>query len=242
MGGPQALVDACIDRLHPDTIRYASPVHAIRYSSEQIHLQFGEADEFEPFDRVIVAVPPRIAVRQIEWATPLPARMREVLNAVPTWMASHAKAVILYDTTFWRERGMSGRIASQVGPLVEAHDHCGPAGTPAALFGFVGVPADVRATMTTEDLSDAIRAQLIRCWGTDSPSPRDIRIEDWSRDPFTASPQDLMGPMMHPEPGPSSLRDPLFDGRLRFAGAEVAAQSAGLIEGALIAAEHAVRF
>ena len=119
------------------------------------------------------------------------------LDATPTWMAPHAKAVALYDSPFWRENGLSGRIASQSGPLVEAHDHSGPDGSPAALFGFIGWPYATRAKMGT-DLQGAILDQLTRCFGADSPKPKSIHIEDWAGDPLVTTADDLTGPMAHP--------------------------------------------
>src|SRR5699024_7705917 len=52
------------------------------------------------------------------------------------WMVEMAKAVAVYPEPFWREQGLSGLVISHQGPFREIHDHSGPLGTPAALFGF----------------------------------------------------------------------------------------------------------
>jgi len=152
-------------------------------------------------------------------------------------MALHAKVVIQYARPFWRERGLSGRIASRVGPLVEVHDHCGARAEPAALFGFLGWPHHVRAQRGAR-LAGDIAAQLRRCFGDDAPAPVAITVEDWAADPWVAAPADLAGDGAHPEVRPSVLRQPHLDGRVWFAAAETAERSPGLIEGAMVAGER----
>ena len=151
-----------------------------------------------------------------------------------------AKLVAVFATAFWRERGLSGRIASQVGPIVEAHDHCGEALLPAALTGFIGWPAHMRAQICEAALIEAVRAQLANVFGANAPAPIAIHIADWSRERFTATEADRNGPMSHPNIAPAAVRALYWDGQLCFAGAECAALSPGLLEGALAAAEYAV--
>ena len=78
----------------------------------------------------------------------------------------------------------------------------------------------------------------MRCFDPDCPAPLAIHLKDWATDPLVASPADLTSPMSDPDIGPAILRQP--HGRLCFAGAEVASQSPGLIEGAFATAEAAV--
>ena len=67
----------------------------------------------------------------------------------------------------------------------------------------------------------------------------DVMIEDWARDPFTSSPADIERAGNHPSQGlPSSLEE-VWNGHLQFASTELAAQSGGVLEGALEAAEFA---
>lgn len=238
VGGPQSMIDGLMARLPETALQPSSPVVRVDLAAEGIRLQIGGGAPVSLVcERLIVAVPPRIAASGIDWQPGLPAPLAQALETTPTWMAPHAKAVALYDRAFWREHGLSGRIASRVGPLVEAHDHSGPDGEPAAIFGFVGWPHDMRAKMGA-DLEAHLRAQLQRCFGTDGPEPLAVHIEDWSTDPYVATRRDLAEPMDHPKVGPPVLRTSHADGRLWFAGSETARQSPGLIEGALVAAEE----
>jgi monoamine oxidase len=160
------------------------------------------------------------------------------MRQTPTWMSTHAKAVALYDRPFWRDVGLAGRIASRTGPLVEAHDHSSADGTTAAIFGFVGLPPDVRQK-DPEGLKQAIRNQLAQCFGPEAIQPNALVVQDWASNPHVVTDLDLSGPAHHPDVGPAILRQTFLDGRIRFAVSETSDVSPGLIEGALAAGERA---
>ena len=236
VGGPQAFIDQLVAGLPPSALVTDAEVASVTTHDQVIDVTTRAGQTFH-CERVIVALPPRIGLHTIDWAPALPASLERAMRGTPTWMAPHAKVLALYDDAFWRERGLSGRIASRTGPIVEGHDHCGPSGTPAALFGFIGWPHETRAELGAQ-LDAQVAAQLKRCFGPDSPEPLAIHIEEWAGDPRVASPEDLAGPMDHPEVRPDVLRQAHANGRLFFAGAETALRSPGLIEGALDAAER----
>ena len=238
VGGPQALIDRLTARIPNSAFQIDAPVISVDLTGNETEVIIGGASQERlRFRQLIVATSPRIALSGIDWQPALPATLTRALAALPTWMAPHAKVVALYDRAFWRERGWSGRIFSRTGPLTETHDHSGPDGKPAAIYGFIGWPSDQRRAAGAQ-LEVHIRTQLRRCFGADAPEPTALHIEDWSADPFVAAPRDLAETTDHPKPGPAFLRGPQATNRLWFAGAETAAQSPGLIEGALVAAEH----
>lgn len=187
--------------------------------------------------QLVLATPPRLAAKLLQAELESLATVLPVLAASETWMAPHAKVVIFYNEPFWRETGLSGRIASQVGPLVEVHDHCGPNGTPAALFGFCGVPADARA-QAGEQLIHDIKQQLQRCFGEHAPEPTQIIVKDWAFEPFTTTAADRYGSAAHPPVLGKQVRKPYCDNSLWFASSETSAISIGLIEGALARADE----
>ncbi|MEO1331084.1 MAG: FAD-dependent oxidoreductase [Pseudomonadota bacterium] len=187
---------------------------------------------------VVVAAPPRIAGERIEIPALEPSA-RAALARIPTWMAPHAKAAALYDAPFWRELGLSGDAIGQRGPLAQIHDASPADGSVGALFGFVGAPAAARAAMGP-GLEDAIRAQLGALFGPEAARPQALLLQDWSADPFTATAADLDAPAGHPPYGPIAALDAWGDAGLIFAGAELAPEDGGLLEGALASAEKAV--
>ena len=141
-GGPQAMVDALAHGME-GVIRTGTRVTAIQTGQDRVsvHTTQGTYDA----DRIILAIPPRLAAA-LDWQPGLPVPVATALGAVPTWMAPHAKVLALFDRAVWKENGLSGRIVSRAGPLVEAHDLSEPDTYGAALYGFVGWPAGVAGT------------------------------------------------------------------------------------------------
>ncbi len=237
LGGSQELINQLRRQLPDDVVKTSVPVTAV--SIREAYIEVSARCKVFRSEKLIVAVPPRIAANTIDWRPELPEELKVAQERMPTWMAPHAKVIAIYDVPFWRRQGLSGRIASRIGPIIEAHDHCGPGGEPAAIFGFIGWPVHERERHSAE-LVDKVADQLSRCFGPAAPKPRSVHVKDWAADPFVTVGDDLTKIGGHPLHGPDMLRRLYFDDRIAFASAEVALQSPGLIEGAFVAAENAV--
>ncbi len=235
-GGPAALIDALVAMLPEGVLHTGLPVTAVLANDKGVVVE-AAGREFCA-EQVVVAAPLRVAETSINWSPALPDDLAHAMRATPTWMSVHAKALIVYRKAFWREKGLSGRIASQAGPLVEAHDVSGQNADPAALFGFVGWPHDMRAANKGR-LDAEIIAQLVRCFGKMAADPTQIHVEDWAANRFICAPGDLAEPMPHPDVGPDVLRQPHANGRIVLSVAEISDVSPGLIEGALAAGMRA---
>lgn len=189
---------------------------------------------------VVLACPPRIALGSLRFAPELPSSRRTELLAIPTWMASSAKLVALYETPFWRARGLSGDAFSQVGPLGEIHDASPPEGGPYALFGFSGLPPARRQSEAHADAMPGVAlAQLARLFGPEANQPLHTWWKDWASDPGTATEADRRGPAVHSLESLRSPVEPSWQGRLLWAGSETASSAQrhnGYLEGALEAA------
>jgi monoamine oxidase len=237
VGGPSAFIDALAERLDPGTVRTSTPATAIlEEGSNGVRVRLGSGEAITA-RQVVISVPLRVAATTLN----MPWAHRGLLSAMqrtPTWMSSHAKAVALYEQPFWRKSGLSGRIASRIGPLVEAHDHSGQDGVPAAIFGFVGWPVSVRQK-DPEGLKQAILEQLSECLGPAAGQPIELVVQDWATHRYIVTDFDISQPANHPDVAPSILRQSHLDGRVRFAVSEASEVSPGLIEGALAAGESA---
>lgn len=206
----------------------ASPRQAVQGRCERLEL-----------DAVLLAAPPRVLAETIAFEPTLPDEVVARWAATSTWMAGHAKFVARYETPFWRERGWSGMVSSQIGPLVEVHDaspHRGPDG---ALFGFVGVPAPGRRSLGREGLVAECVAQLGRLFGSRASDPVSTALMDWAEEPWTARAADREGFGDHPHPQPSVVPG-RWAPRLALAGSEFSSTVPGYLEGAVQGAEVAV--
>ncbi|MXN66103.1 NAD(P)-binding protein [Stappia sp. GBMRC 2046] len=199
----------------------------------------GRVDTVE-CSRIVLCIPPRLIPQVISFEPALDPGVLAAMDAIPTWMAGHAKLVALYDRPFWKEAGLSGDGISRRGPLVEIHDASPPEGGPHALFGFLGIPAAMR-NLPAEEIKEASRVQLERMFGPAAGQPIGIMLKDWAYDPLTATQADRQPLFEHPSYGlPEPLRK-IWGGELMIASSEAAREHGGYLEGALEAAEAAFR-
>jgi monoamine oxidase len=231
--GAQALALRAAEQLPAGTLRLADPVTAVHVEHQRV-LVTARSGQVTA-DHVVLAVPPALAVDSITIAPALPPRVQSLAENTAVWMGAVVKAVAVYDRTFWREQGLAGAAISHLGPFRELHDHSGPGGSPAAIFGFAG--SDQFAGATTERTAAAFAEQLGRIFGPDAARPRRVHVADWSRERWTSpaapSPRATTSTYSHPR-----LREPLH-GRLHLASTETAADHAGHVEGAIRAGARA---
>lgn len=228
--GADALTDAIAEHLPPGTIRRSRPVRRIEVSDADVAVDAGDTRFHGRV--VVVAVPPAAGLARIEFEPPIPSQLANLARATPVWMGSMTKVVAVYREAFWRSEGLSGAAVSHLGPLREVHDMSGPDGAPAALFGFVPGGGDVDRAAVVE--------QLTRLFGAGAAHPIELHLADWSADEFTA-PDGAGSSSAYRLFGHPALREPFLDGRVVWASTETGTTSPGHIEGALEAAEHAVR-
>lgn len=238
-GGMAGLIEGL--RLHLDAARIVTsqPVRHIHCDAGHVELIVGNPPQRINVDRVLLAVPPRIAASTIKFSPALPEALRRSWQQTPTWMASHAKYVAVYAEPFWRDQGLSGAARSAKGPLVEIHDASVPGGD-AALFGFFGLPAQRRESISDEALRSFCRAQLTRLFGPRAQITKAEFIKEWATDPFTATAADrneiahrAATPLV--TPGSGIWRD-----RIIGIGSEWSRQFPGYVAGAVEAASDGV--
>ena len=192
-------------------------------------VRIGTADGDHTARHAVLALPPALVAASIAVEPGLPTALAGAAARTQVWMGEMAKAVAVYPEPFWREQGLSGLVISHQGPFREIHDHSGPHGTPAALFGFA--PSAAVAGADDAAIAEAFTAQLTRVFGADAARPSRVVAVDWSLDPDTvpASP--------HPDRstahyGAAAYQEPV-GGRLHWASTETATEYAGHVEGAI---------
>ena len=210
-GSMQSLVQALQDLLDPDRILTGQKVRRIRQLGDTVELESegGVSRLITTAQQVLLAAPPRLVQATIDFDPPLPAELALQWISTPTWMAPHAKYIAVYEHPFWRKMNLSGQARSAVGPMVEIHD-ASAAGGSAALFGFIGVPAQTRRGIPDLTMKAYCRAQLARLFGEMAQTPEAEFLKDWAQDVHTATDADLAqhnhahapAPPVRPENGP----------------------------------------
>lgn len=234
-GGLGALTDAMAGRLGEERLHLSTRVAGLELEGDGIKATITGESAIHA-RRVVLALPPRIAAT-LSFDPPLSNSAQSTLEQVPTWMAGQAKAVAIYPSPFWRDAGLSGDAMSRLGPMVEIHDASPPDASFGALFGFIGTPPSAR----TEEgaLRAAVQDQFERLFGGGTPVA--LHINDWASDPLTATLADAEPLMAHPAYGLPPDAKGLWDGRMILSGTETAQEFGGFLEGALEAAEDALR-
>jgi monoamine oxidase len=155
------------------------------------------------------------------------------LQAQQTWMSAQAKFVAVYDNAFWRDEGLSGQGFSRVGPMVEINDASGTNKSPAALFGFIGVPAISRQTIDEQTMIDACVTQLGKLFGPAALSPISTHYVDWADNALICSAADVSEPSQHAHFNQNIFAAELKDLNLGLIGSEFSLTEPGYIAGAI---------
>lgn len=229
MGGTSSLATALAEGLPPGVLHLDEPVQQIS-DDLVVRCQGGQWLA----QHVVLALPPALAVKTIAMPDAMPPEVIDIAARTPVWMGDAVKVVAHYDEPFWRSAGLAGAGMSRRGPLQEIHDMSGPDGGPAALFGFA------RPASRGPGVEEQIRAQLGRMYGPQAAEPRELLIQDWSKERWT-TPAPPNGPADYGMFGHRVFRAPAMDGRLHWTSTETAESYAGHIEGALEASERTVR-
>jgi monoamine oxidase len=242
VGGMGAVIDALHCRLDPDRIITGQIVRRLRRSDH--HVEVDSKDSFGHVtalrvEHVLLAIPPRLVEKTIEFTPALPQTLTKQWHATATWMAPHAKYVAIYGTPFWREQGLSGEARSLCGPLGEIHDASMPGGS-AALFGFFGIPASARKSKPEDILRSRCRDQYVRLFGPQAATPKAEFLKDWAMDPYTATAADMDDACQHVLP-PSRLNFGPWSGCITGIASEWSQQFPGYVAGAIDAARKGVQ-
>jgi len=230
VGGVQQLAQRLAEPLG-DRLHLGTPVRAID-QGRNLRVTT-DAGDFEA-ERVVVALPPALAGR-IHYSPALPSRRDRLSQRMP--MGSALKVVAAYERPFWRERGFSGEVISDRGPLRLVMDDSSHDGRQHALVGFFLGETAARFTGRLTERRAAALECFARYFGAEAQSPIAYVDQDWIAEPFSRGCYvGNFGPGVWTTLG-EALRTPCD--RVHWAGTETAREWMGYFEGALEAGERA---
>lgn len=183
---------------------------------------------------VIIAVSPTLAGR-IRYEPPMPASRDGLMQRMP--MGTAIKMMLVYETPFWREQGLSGFALTDHDVPQLLYDNSPEDASCGILLGFTeGLPA----RRWIAETADARKAEAIRtavaCFGDRAATPKEFIDKSWTEEEFSRG--CYAGTMT---PGTwttfgNALRTPV--GRIHWAGTETATYWNGYVEGAMQAGER----
>lgn len=212
--------------------RTNTPIRAIEWRANSVSVRTQKGDTFAA-RALLLAIPPA-ALSTIAWDPPLPPPYAQLSQHMP--MGSITKVVAIYDTPFWREKGLSGHILKLHGALRITFDTSPADGSYGQITGFgVGPLARSLLHLSEEDRHAHYRQELVSLFGK---APRWFYQKTWADEPFIGG--CYVG---YFAPGGwryfgRALREPLPP--VFWAGTERASTWMGYMEGAMAAAEASV--
>jgi monoamine oxidase len=105
--------------------------------------------------------------------------------------------------------------------------------SPAALFGFIGVPAVNRQSLNEQTLINACVSQLGQLFGEAALSPTSTHYIDWASNNFISSSADVSEPSQHAHFDQARFKTELTDLNLGLIGSEFSQTEPGYIAGAI---------
>ncbi len=232
VGGTHQISERLAERLG-DRVVLSSPVESIEHDRAGCRVRTRKGT-VHAAGRVVVTVPPTLAGR-LRYDPPLPSWRDQLTQRVPA--GSVIKFHAVYDEPFWRQDGLTGQVASDVGPVKVTFDNSPPGGRPGVIVGFLEGDEGRRwARHSGSERRAAVLACLAGYFGDAASAPVEYLERDWMSEEFSRG---CYG--AHFAPGVwsaygAALRAPI--GRIHWAGAECATVWNGYMEGAVRSGEQ----
>ena len=185
--------------------------------------------------RVVVAIPPQMAVR-IQYQPLLPPLRDQLTQHMAA--GSLMKAEAIYDKPFWRDAGLTGQAVSTSGYVRATFDNTPPDGSPGILMGFIGGhQARVLQQQPLAKRRAAALQDFANYFGPQASSPRDFVVFNWGEEEWNRGcPVSILSPGVLSDFG-TALRTPV--GLIHWAGTETATYWNGYMDGGVRAGERA---
>jgi monoamine oxidase len=232
VGGTQLIPLKMAEQLGKRVV-VGSPVRKITQLKDRVRV---ESDKLIAIgQRVIVAIPPPLAGR-LQYSPPLPALRDQLTQRFP--FGSVMKVIALYEKPFWREKGFTGQVVSDTGPVQATFDNTPPEGSPGALMGFVEATTSRQLNAVSPDeLKAKVLANFAQYYGPEALNVTGFYEKRWDNDVWHRG-----CPVCFTPPGVlldygTAIREPV--NRIHWAGTETATYWNGYMDGAVRSGERA---
>ena len=185
--------------------------------------------------RVICALPP-VMINRLEFDPPLPAYRRAFHQRCP--IGRYTKAILAYETPFWREQGLSGIATSLDNGMTGIFD----LGDTESTHGVISILFGGEPSLQLDDVSDVERDRIILdqvacALGELGRHPIEMVVQQWVNEPWSqggACSYMTTGTLM-------TIGNRLWQscGRIYWAGTHLSRVWRGYMEGACAAGEAA---
>lgn len=230
-GGMQLVAERVAAELG-DRVRLSAPVRRIVQDAGGVTV---EADAITvKAERRVVTAPPALA-GGIDYQPAMPPLRDHLTTRAP--MGSVIKVHAIYETPWWRDEGLSGRVVSDRGPIKVIFDNSPLEGTPGMLMGFIE-GGDGRR-LSNIDAGERRKIALecfVRYFGDRAARPVDYIEGNWPAEQWSRSCYGAVFPAGTLISCGRALREPV--GRIHWAGTETSEVFCGYVDGAVCSGER----
>ncbi|KAH8429726.1 flavin monoamine oxidase family protein [Aspergillus melleus] len=236
-GGTGLLATRLASKLGDEKILLNSPVRAVRKAEEGKYTVQSDGHTVTA-KHVVVAMSPPLAAR-ISYDPLLPPGRDQLTQRMP--MGALGKAIAIYDSPWWREKGLNAQVLSDSGAVRSTFDSSPPDGSFGAIMGFM--EADQMRwldRLTEKEIQDEVVKDYVRYFGPQAANVSSWVIQRWDHEEFSRG-----GPVAYAPPGVLTrygedyLRKPV--GGIHFAGTETAEYWTGYMDGAVRSGERVAK-
>jgi len=230
--GSIAIIDALAKVFH-EKIVVDSKVLAISETAKKLIIQTDTKSY--TCDKLIVTIPPKLA-SSIIFEPKLPEELIHAMVTTHTWMSNAIKIGITFNTPFWRAKGLSGTIISQISPVTELYDHCNFDHATFSLMGFVN---EALRDETPKNRKERILSYLEKYIGSEIRGYSNYYEKDWAADTFTSNIH-LKTVYINRQYGNPLFQQFYLGQKILFSGTETSEIQGGYMEGAVYSGINAV--
>jgi monoamine oxidase len=230
-GGMQLVAERVAAELG-DRVRLSAPVRRIVQDAGGVTVEADAATV--KAERCVVTAPPALAGR-IDYQPAMPPLRDHLTTRAP--MGSVIKVHAIYETPWWRDEGLSGRVVSDRGPIKVIFDNSPPEGKPGMLMGFIE-GGDGRR-LSSIDVGERRKIALEcfgRYFGDRASRPVDYIEGNWPAEQWSRGCYGAVFPAGTLISCGTALRVPV--GRIHWAGTETSEIFCGYVDGAVRSGER----
>lgn len=235
-GGSSTIIHTLLEKTGKEHLHLNTAINKVEERGDHILVTDNHHREWQA-DSVVLTIPPRLLINSVAFTPELPRQLSVIMQSTHTWMSESVKFALSFESPFWRNKGYSGTVYSQAGPVVEMYDHCNAEEDAFALKGFLS--GSVQHLDETER-KQQVMAQLTKLFGDNTPVDGIYTDRIWGRENFIHYPYE--GYILpHQHNGHPVYRQAYMNGKLWIAGTETAPAFPGYMDGAVAAANFVAK-
>lgn len=232
MMGSQLVSEGLASKVN-GVVSLSSPVRRISQDAQGVTV---ECDETTWRGKHVICAIPPVTINRIEFAPMLPAYRRQFHQRCP--MGRYTKAILTYETPFWRDMELSGIVFSFDDSMTGIFD----LGDVESKHGVIAVLFGGESSIKLENATETEREQIVldqaaNALGEKARNPVDMVVKQWADDPWSQG-----GSCSYMTPGTlTTIGDRLWEpcGRIYWAGTQLSQFWRGYMEGACASGEAA---